>query len=474
MRNNFMRISTMSVLFMGSAIVLLLGSAAPLFGQKGQNAVIKSGGQVNSIAFIDASKYESTQRDICITIQQIFTDILNNNPKVTVDARGSWSPGNLTCAATENPWSPSTPTSNVVLLPAATITISSTWTLPQNTRLIGAGSNATIIQAGSGLNGQDMIDMGNIVLCPVNNITGFYDCQGVVIEHLGLSGGVNGIVNQFSEELSYVDDITLTGMTGIGLELGTYTSGNNKAAGGNSGPYSNISFVSPGGTCVSINGVTTRGIHGLTCITTSSTSGPLVYLDGYNNSLEDLTLAYVSNNDSPPGPSLDGILVGSQNSGGAQSNILMNVSGSNLANVVHISNATSGTSICPPGGTGSNSVYNVCDLTIVGVSGGSVGRPTIRDDLSSTNVIDPTVGIYVLGEQVVQGASYTPIGYSRITSSPSVPTWLVGSVAPPSGTGTCATGALYSCTGTTSECTNSLSVMATIWGCAGTAWVKIK
>jgi len=300
----------------------------------------------------------------------------------------------------------------------------------------------------------------------------------MVIEHLALNAGginnLNGIVNLLGEELTYVDDVALTNFagTGTGLTLGIYN-GTGGGSAGNSGPYSNIYFYSAGGTCVRINGTGgTRGIHGLTCITTVSTAGPLIYLDGANNSLEDVTLAYSPSTSGPPATSLDGILVGSQTLySGAQSNVLMNITGSDLTNVVHISNAQSGNSICPPG-TGSSSTYNVCDLTILGVSGG--GSLTIKDDVSGTNISDATVGMYVLGEQVVQGASNTPIGYSRNTSSPSVPTWLVGSVAPPAGTGTCATGALYSCTGTTNECTNSLSVMATIWGCAGASWVKIK
>jgi hypothetical protein len=123
----------------------------------------------------------------------------------------------------------------------------------------------------------------------------------------------------------------------------------------------------------------TRGIHGLTCITTSPISGPLIYIDTPDNSLEDVTLAYVPSNGSPPAASLDGILIGSATgTNGAQSNVLTNITGSNLANVIHISSTQSSTSFCPPG-TGSASTYNVCDLTILGVTGGGE-QVTIKDD----------------------------------------------------------------------------------------------
>jgi hypothetical protein len=48
------------------------------------------------------------------------------------------------------------------------------------------------------------------------------DCQNVVVEHLALNGGgqgVNGIVNRNSQELSYANDITMTNFTGTGTGL---------------------------------------------------------------------------------------------------------------------------------------------------------------------------------------------------------------------------------------------------------------
>src|SRR5579859_5943000 len=407
-------------------VVAFLGSFTSLHGQAaGGNAVFQGTSKVSSVAFIDASKFGSSS-DICTTIQNILAAYAGSaHSGIVIDARGFGSSPPCTGG---NPWGAigSLPPSNTVLLPVGTIMISSTWTLPQNTRLIGQGPNSTIIQA-SGLTG-DMIDMGIAgTACGGASST---DCQGVVIEHLGLNqgaiSGVNGIVNQYSQELSYIDDIVLTNFSGgTGLTL---IGGNAD----NSGPYSNI-YYSGTGTCVRINGTGgTRGIHGLTCITNSSTSGPLVYLDGSNNSLEDVTLTYASSHS--PGAGLDGILVGSQTGyAGAQSNVLMNVTGSNLQSVVHISNQQSTSSICPPG-NGSASTYNVCDLTLLGISGGSAGHPTIQDDLPGASGIpinDPTVAMYVVGEQVVQGSTNSLIGYSRLISSPSVlPNWSVGATAP--------------------------------------------
>jgi len=100
-----------------------------------------------------------------------------------------------------------------------------------------------------------MIDMGLVNgNCGMGN-----DCQGIVIEHLGLNAGginnLNGIVNLLGEELTYVDDVALTGFagTGTGLTLGSY-SGTGGGAATNSGPYSNIYFYSSGGTCLRIQG----------------------------------------------------------------------------------------------------------------------------------------------------------------------------------------------------------------------------
>jgi hypothetical protein len=284
------------------------------------------------------------------------------------------------------------------------------------------------------------------------------DCPAVKVEHLGLDGNsingvnVNGIFNNMSQELSVVDDVSLFNIAGTGLLI-QGTAGTQVPSAQNSGPYSNIYFKGPG-KCVEINATpNTRGIHGLTCISTAtSSSAALITVDGNNNTIEDV---YIQGG---PGSSQDGILLGSL--GGAQGNVLFNVTGVGLGNVIELS------------ATKSNNVYNLDDVTILGVTN-SGSSTTIKDDLpGAANITDAKLGMYVLGEAVVQGASNI-IGYSRFTTSTNA-TWIVGPNAP---TGSCGVGSLYSCTSTVSACTQSVT-FATLWGCGGalgqSAWYAIK
>jgi hypothetical protein len=289
---------------------------------------------------------------------------------------------------------------------------------------------------------------------------GVYDCNGISIEHLTLDANgptnrnvINGIVNNYAEELSYVNDVALINITGTGLMIGVATDGTS----GNSGPYSNIGFTASGAnaTCASINlrlnavsALDTRGIKGLTCNGQGST-GAAIYLDGSNNSITDI---YVNG-------FADGILVGSRNP--AANNLLANVVGGlSVTNVVHISSATSTYSVCPS--TSSNA--NVCDLTALAITAQNSSGNTIKDDLTQTTLTqssNSTVGMYALGE--------IGTGYPRFTTSPNVPTWLVWPTGP-TGT-TCQTGSLYSCTGTVG-CVSGTTT-ATIFGCSGNTWHKV-
>jgi hypothetical protein len=425
------------------------------YGNCTSGSVTKNG----SFALIDAVPYKTDSRctggscDICQAISWIFSDYnKSNSTGIVVDARGFNAGTPQNCSM--NPWAKFVPAhvtpNSVVLLPPGIITLtpsqgtSPTWTVPAFTRVLGQGPNVTVFQAGSGFAG-DMIDMGSSGFCPK-------DCPSVQIEHLGLNAtgvngtGVNGIVNDFSQELSYVNDVTFTNIPGIALDIEPVSSSN-------SGPYSNLSMSSVG-TCVKLKGNPTRGIHGLTCTTSgtssscgANTSNAAICIDGINNSIEDV---YISG-----GSLQDGILVGSQ--AAAQNNLIFNVTGSGLASVVHLSaNQTSG-------------VPNVSDVTILGLTR-STGTSTIKDDLIGKSFADAKLGMYVIGEPVQ--ASSAPIGYSRFTTSTNsnAATWLVGPNAP-IGT-TCSTGSLFSCTGTTTSCTKN-GVTGTVWFCAGNAWYKI-
>jgi hypothetical protein len=423
---------------------------------KGFNTVYGCSAKQGSFAFVDALQYGTgTGSEICTPIANILQQYgkTGMNQKavfgVVIDARGFTSTA-LTCAT--NPWAsyPSSypfPHSSVVLLPAGIITLSQTLTLPENTRLIGAGSGlTTLVVNGSSFSGSEMIDMGNGTVCP-SSPGKPPDCEGVVIEHLALNGNsqnLTGIRNQYSQELSYVNDVALSGLgSGVGLWLDVHSN--------NSGPYTNIHY-SGSGTCAQFYDSSgdgtlrnTRGIHGLSCIM-SGTTGPAIYLDSPNNRLEDV---YIQG-----GSTADGIVIGSR--APAFNNVIFNVSGKTLGNVVHIC-ALSSSGACP-----GSSTANVSDLTVLGVTKSSATY-SILDDLSNAKIPDTYVGLYIVGEPVIGNS--TSIGYSRFTTSPSVPAWLVGT-GTPSGSG-CAVGALYSRT-------SGGSGTGSIYGCTGGSWVTIK
>lgn len=408
---------------------------------------------VNAPAFVDASVYGT---DICAAINSVWSTWTSSNSNgVVIDARGV---SNLNCVGSTNPWAsaPVTNFMNTVLLPAGKITISGTWTLVNETRLIGEGPS-TIIKAASNfpLN-QDMIDMGGSAACPG---TMNLDCLGVVIEHLTLDGGsrsgVTGIKNIYAQELSYVNDVTFAHMAGTGLYLGvTCTSGGPNGcpnSSSNSGPYTNISYTGTG-SCLTIlekglaNGPNTlRGFNGFTCNTSND---PAISLDGSGTILRDITISGSSS-------SQDGIRIGSNTSGAAFADALVDIRASGpLGNLIHIS---SNQSTFGP---------DVSDLSILGVSQ-TVPHSinvTIYDELTGTSLRDGTVAMYAVGEPISFSTSGGQgSGYSRFTSSPSLPSWTTGTAAPGS---SCSTGSLFSCT---SGCT------MTLYACTGTSsWVGIK
>jgi len=420
---------------------------------------------VNSHSYVDASIFYSG--DICLAIGSALTQISTNTDykaKSVVDARGIYAPSlttPLTCAA--SPWSTvaSPPTAVTILLPAATIAVGATWVLPTNTQIIGVGPRQTMLQAAASMT--DLIDMGVLPPPPPAIPCLNDDCNGMAIRHLTLDGGsgnaTNLIVNRGSQEQSYVDDVMLQGLSAAGTGTGLFIIGQDNAKLGyavNSGPYSNISFVGSG-TCVNIQGTyATRGIHGLTCV--GSGSGSAVLLDGSNNSIEDVFLSSYA----------DGIVIGSQASLGttglySQNNVLLNIRGdSSLTNaVVHICGPV-GHSPCPANST-SYPAGIPGDLTIMGITNHSSSPNTIQDDVTNSSPADTYIGMYVLGE-TVSGFSVSPTGAtstSRFTTSPSVPTWYVGSTPPTSGS-SCQTGSLFSIISGTS--TPSLSL------CAGGVW----
>jgi hypothetical protein len=432
---------------------------------EGWNGVYNSAtSNLASYAFVDAVPYMSNVNcsngtcDICAAFELIFNNYNSTNTKgIIVDARGVATPAY--CSA--SPWQAfgvSAPASTAILLPAGTIYLQQGWVLPNATRIVGEGPALTTLQVcppgtGSctgGFTSGDMIDMGAHSSQVCNQVASLWDCQGVVVEHLGLNGNaqnVNGIVNLGAEELSRVDDVWMSN-TGSGNGLSITQSGTN------SGPYTKI-YYSGAGTCARIgpgSGETrgptdTRGIHGLTCVMTGGSSSAAIYVDTTGSTLEDV---YISGSS----PAQDGVLLGAN--AAAPDNTLLNVGGTGLSSVVHISSANATSDIALLGVTYLSpepSSYTIKDdFSFSGAGGG----------LSSTT--DPYVGMYILGD-AVQGNGGV-VGYSRFTTSQSVPAWIVGTNAPTSSS--CPVGSLYSESSASNDST-------TLWACnvPSSGWTNI-
>ncbi len=405
--------------YTGTILSLFLGSlAAPtvVHAQAGDKAVYQGSTVVRSRLYIDASVQGGA--DVCAKINNALLNLANgtNYPggAAVIDARGV-ATTLFTCA--HSPWyNLSTIKSAVILLPSGTIKISSTWTLPSGTKIVGEGGEdpalepagqtiGTILQAQS--NFGPMIAMGSTS-----------GCQGASVEDLVLDGntqGNDGIDNQYCGDLSYVNHVTLYRVTGYGL----YVYGNAQ----NSGPYSNITCDTAGSSplgCADMK-VSTLGIHGMNCTTGSvtPTANAAIYLDSSNNIIEDVRVEGFD----------EGIIVGEY--AAASSNVLRNILGD--------TNKATGTQP-PPVSVIEIYGTNVSDLVIMGVGNTSVApnsSHTITDSLLAFGpyINDAYVAMYVVGKKL-------STGYSRYTTSPSQANWSVGAGAI---SGSCnSAGSLYS------------------------------
>jgi hypothetical protein len=436
---------TAGTLFCATLIIFVAWYSAfvtAVEAQTGYNAIFSGGVVVPSSSFIDATAFPGS--DICARLFNAISYSGYPTAGRVVDGRGLNS-GNtsMTCLRGSTPWSQTsgnTTNPATILLPAGNIVINSVWVIPSQTSVIGEGRGRTTVTAASNFLDADMIDF-----CASS-------CFGVGLAGMIIDGGgqnINGVVNNFAQEQTYVNEVSIHGLEVTGLSIGSGAS--------NSGPYSNLSITAGGsGTCpptnpsttgcptaltacVKIINVSTRGIHGITC-TANGVPNAAIYLDGSNNTIEDLHFEGF----------VDGILVGDQSP--AAANVLLNVNGASggttsgvIQNVIHISNATT------------SGVANARDLSIIGVANYTTfNKTTIQDDLTSTtlnnNSGDSSVGVYFLGRPMGGG-------YSRLTTSPTVPAWGVGRTAP---TGSCATGSVFS---NTSGTPNSFYV------CQGGSWV---
>ena len=122
-----------------------------------------------------------------------------------------------------------------------------------------------------------IIAMGNATttFCPFNGASQPV-CTGISVENLWLDAqglAINAIANNYAQEQSYVKHVTLYQIAGTGLGVSPGTSGGTPQ---NSGPYLDISCTvntgaAAGTVCARILNVSTRGIHGMTCINSSAT-----------------------------------------------------------------------------------------------------------------------------------------------------------------------------------------------------------
>jgi hypothetical protein len=413
-----------------------------------------------SAAYIDvASAQPST--NICSAIYNVLSSSSYPGPGTVVDARGVTS---LSCSASESPWyngTSSTSSQSDILLPAGTIVIEYPWIIPSQTRIFGEGESLTTIQAAASpsFSGSKMLLMGanatnssNTTSLCTGNSNDDYISFAVGISDLTVDGNsntINGIENCNAEEGSYVERVNIMRVAGTGLYLGTVlsTGAGTDGTSNHSGPYNDLIITAPtsSSSCIDIFVAQPRGVHGITC-TSSSTPAAGIYLDGSNVSLEDINISGFT----------DGILVGSAANSSSSpynniaGNVLFNVNGgSGLTNVVHICKTGTSGSPCASG------AGVVSDLSIMGLT--SSTSNTLKDDLTGqtfSNTTDPEIGMYILGESASSG-------YTRFTTSPSVPTWFYGSgSSAPSGS--CGTGSLFSYAGSAGT--------KTLFGCAGGSW----
>jgi len=402
-----------------------------------------------------------------VSVSNILTLPTYPSTGAVIDARGLNSVNtNMTCSA--SPWGSGSGYLNVpsvILLPATgasnPIKIPSTWILPNGTKLIGQETTdpalntggtplQTTIQAASSMtSGTPMIQFGDSSHCPSSI------CTGISVEHLTLYGNGNsliGIQNENSQDLSFVDHVTLYHVLGTGLSVGVNSSGGSAL---NSGPYTKIHYDAggsgvSGSVCAQINGLSsTHGIHGLSCVSSPDSSNA-VLLDSSNNTIEDVRINGFYN----------GIVIGSL--GAASANILRNIFGETGAGgfpvvVVEISNNNP-----------------VSDISIMGVNN-PLASQTIQDDVTSTFLNEPYVGMYVLGEK--KNGGYSRFMTSTTSSTNNAVAWAFGTNAP---TGSCSTGSLYSCTspsGAPSTPPFPCQVGSTsyaLFGCINGAWQGIR
>jgi hypothetical protein len=488
------RKSTVGGLFSRLAGVLLSGLLVAGFleaqtvepGSQGNTAVYQGSGEIaGSSALIDASVFPGA--DVCAKINAVLTSTSPAFPSrgAVIDARGIVTPESALNCTSGSPWQGTPPAAGwppaVILLPAISITIHTTWVLPNGTRIIGERRNNTTLMAATDFpSGDTMLEMGaaNSAVCP--NLAGAFVCRGVGIQYVSFDGEnrnppqgapVNGVDNEYSQDLSYLDHVDFRLLEGTALKVGV--------GGTNSGPYSNLIFAAGGGlkgettqTACVVFQTSTRGLHGMTC-TANGVPYAAVHLQAGNNSIENIHVEGF----------VDGVVVGDSAASGSKvaGNVLMSIDaghGGNtgpVANAVHICNPAN-----PASGTAcSAGDWSIGDLTALGITaefGVSSSPVAIQDDLTDATLLTSQtaatdVALYVLGEPLAIG---NDTGYSRLTATfvtgqgQPVATWGAGVLGSAELPTPCATGSVFSNT------SSKLGSNHTLYVCVGgTNWEPV-
>jgi hypothetical protein len=408
-------------------------------GHSGNKIVYNSSGTsfcTVSQSSVDASAY--TGANIC---EQIYNAIPNALTGGTVDARGitTNTGGVLTCATGETPWRNSTGSTRTkattVLLPPGTIILATdqTWVPPSGTRLIGMSalspptsspSGGTILQVPSNFTGT--VSSSVIEMCSSA-------CTGVTIENLTIDGTndtsttspLNGILNKFAGQGSYINNVTFNQVLGVGLTInGTSAQG--------SGPYTNLKFDDTANqtisstSCVELETDNTLGLHSITCLANDANAQAGIYVDASHNTIEDVLVQGFQ----------DGIVVGQNAS--AEDDIIIG-----FADTTSTTEDKAAVELAS----------NASNIVVLGIS--NLSKKTIVEDdvtgFSPTGT--PSMAVYVLGSSGSGGYSRLSTGVGviggAISATGNPPTWASGSVDPPLNNA-CAPGSMYSDTASTS------------------------
>lgn len=456
--------STVAAIFLvGLSIPVPVGAQTIEPGSTGNSAVYQGSNQIaGSSATIDASVFPGN--DVCAKINAVLTSTSPSFPArgAVIDARGILVPASVLNCFSGSPWRGSPPGSAwppaTILLPPGGVTIHTPWVLPNGTRIIGERRNTTVMVPASDFPaGATMIEMGSSdkAVCPA--LGGVPVCKGIGVQWVSLDGEtrnppkgapVNGIDNEFSQDLSYVDHVDFRFLEGFGIKVGPGAA--------NSGPYSNLIFAAGGTlaqgatteTAAVVLQTSTRGLHGMTC-TADGIPFACTHLQAGNNSVENIHIEGF----------VDGIVIGDSAATGnrVNGNVLISIDGGHggntgqVVNVIHIcnpANPTFGTA-CSAGD------WSVGDVTVLGATadfGLNASPIALQDDLTGatlrTGLRSATdVSLYVLGEPLTIGSD---TGFSRFSPSffneqgEPVAAWGVGNLGSTELPTPCATGTVFS------------------------------